>query len=124
MTQELNNDADVFPFLNVDPNRAGWTDLLKYAAWEDIASGALFLDSSDEGLMHEAAADHRWIIVVSVIVRKIVTFFAKPMEWTGFVVDFILNLLSMNGDFFGLLFNLVHGICKIPVSFLLSLVNC
>ncbi|KDO53737.1 hypothetical protein CISIN_1g0372962mg, partial [Citrus sinensis] len=59
-------------------------------------------------------ADHRWVIAVSIIARKIIGFLAKPMEYTGFVVDFTLNLLSQNGNIFGLLYSLLHGKVVIP----------
>ncbi|XP_061359245.1 triacylglycerol lipase OBL1 [Gastrolobium bilobum] len=36
------------------------------------------------------------------------------MEWTGSFLDFLLNLLSQNGYFFGLLHNLIHGKVVVP----------
>uniref|UniRef100_M1AIS1 Triacylglycerol lipase n=1 Tax=Solanum tuberosum TaxID=4113 RepID=M1AIS1_SOLTU len=53
--------------------------------------------------------DHRWVIFVSIIVRKIIAIFGKPMEWFGYLLEFILNLLSLNGNFFGLFYNILHG---------------
>jgi hypothetical protein len=57
----------------------------------------------------EEAEDHRWVIVVSILVRKIIRLLRTPMEFTGFVVDFFLNLFSANGGFFGLLLRLIQG---------------
>ncbi|PIA43297.1 hypothetical protein AQUCO_02000608v1 [Aquilegia coerulea] len=59
--------------------------------------------------------DHRWVIIVSIIVRKIIGVFGKPMEWCGYLVEFLLNLLSHNGgNLFSLFLNLVTGKLVIP----------
>ncbi|OMO80504.1 hypothetical protein COLO4_24057 [Corchorus olitorius] len=58
-----------------------------------LFSSLLFLESSDHGLVGGEAADHRWVILVSIIARKIIHLLSKPMEFTGFVVDFFLNLI-------------------------------
>lgn len=101
-------------YLIVNPENGGMMDLLKYLLLGDISSGVKFLEAEAEAeavpvLVVEEAADHRWVIAVSIIARKIIGFFAKPMEYTGFVVDFTLNLLSQNGNIFGLLYSLLHG---------------
>ncbi|KAK7834167.1 hypothetical protein CFP56_024876 [Quercus suber] len=75
----------------------------------DLASGLSFLEGSDQELVERVAADHRWVILVSLILRKLIAFFAKPMEWTGYALDFFLNLLSLNHNLFGLLSNLLQG---------------
>lgn len=95
-------------YLIVNPENGGMVDLLKYLLLGDISSGVKFLEA-EAVLVVEEAADHRWVIAVSIIARKIIGFLAKPMEYTGFVVDFTLNLLSQNGNIFGLLYNLLHG---------------
>lgn len=99
-------------YLIVNPENGGMVDLLKYLLLGDISSGVKFLEAEAEAvpvLVVEEAADHRWVIAVSIIARKIIGFLAKPMEYTGFVVDFTLNLLSQNGNIFGLLYSLLHG---------------
>lgn len=95
-------------YLIVNPENGGMVDLLKYLLLGDISSGVKFLEA-EAVLVVEEAADHRWVIAVSIIARKIIGFLAKPMEYTGFVVDFTLNLLSQNGNIFGLLYSLLHG---------------
>ncbi|KAJ7963376.1 Lipase [Quillaja saponaria] len=106
-------------YLIVRPENGGIRDIIKYARG-DIVSGLKFLETNygleDEidSVVDGIAADHRWVILVSIIVRKIIAFFAKPMEWTGHVVEWVLNLLSENDNLFGLLCNLVHGKMVIP----------
>ncbi|GKV09676.1 hypothetical protein SLEP1_g21138 [Rubroshorea leprosula] len=58
--------------------------------------------------------DHRWVIVVSFIALKIIHLISKPMQYTGYAVTFILNLISQNGGFFGLLRNLLAGNLVVP----------
>ncbi|OMO65965.1 Lipase, class 3 [Corchorus olitorius] len=105
---------DEFSYLIVRPERGGIWDLMKYSLMGNIESGAMFLESSDHGLVGGEAADHRWVILVSIIARKIIHLISKPMEFTGFVVDFFLNLIYQNGSLFGLLHNLLHGDVVIP----------
>ncbi|KAL5583341.1 hypothetical protein UlMin_015783 [Ulmus minor] len=101
-------------YLIVRPDKGRLRDLFRYAAFGDIGGGAAFLETSDAGVLAGEATDHRWVIVVSIIVRKVISFFGKPMEWTGYIVEFILNLLSENGNLIGLLYNLFHGKVVIP----------
>ncbi|KAG6782335.1 hypothetical protein POTOM_011733 [Populus tomentosa] len=112
--EENSNDDDksemnITNYLIVRPEKGGILDLLRYLVWADIGSGVKFLESSEEGIMGGEAADHRWIILVSIIVRKIISLFGKPMEYTGFVADFFLNLLFQNGGIMGLLLNFLQG---------------
>ncbi|PPS09797.1 hypothetical protein GOBAR_AA10849 [Gossypium barbadense] len=86
--------------------------------WE---SGLRFLESSDRGSVAmgggasgEEEANDRWIIIVSIVVRKLLGLCSKPMELTGYGVDFILNLISQNGSLLGLLSNTLNGEVIIP----------
>nr|XP_011467495.1 PREDICTED: uncharacterized protein LOC101300646 isoform X2 [Fragaria vesca subsp. vesca] len=105
---------DQFRYLIVQPEKGGLLDLAKYTVVGDIGSGVRFLEGSDEQALGGVAVAQRWVIVVSIIVRKIIALFGKPMELTGYVVDFILNLLSLNGNLFGLLSNVIHGTVMVP----------
>ncbi|XP_010542345.1 PREDICTED: uncharacterized protein LOC104815591 [Tarenaya hassleriana] len=101
-------------YLIVRPEQGGIRDLIRYGVWNDETSKARFVYSPAYGIFGEEASDHRWVIVVSILVRKIIGLFRKPMEYTGFVVDFFLNLLSENGGFFGLLLRLIQAKVVIP----------
>ncbi|XVF74210.1 hypothetical protein PTKIN_Ptkin13bG0092200 [Pterospermum kingtungense] len=103
-----------FRYLIVRPETGGIWDLMRYALRSDVESGVRFLESSDQGMVGGEAADHRWFILVSIIVRKIFHLLSKPLKFTGYVVDFFLNLMSQNGSIFGLLYNLLHGEVVIP----------
>ncbi|XP_039061617.1 triacylglycerol lipase OBL1 [Hibiscus syriacus] len=110
------NDDDVFRYLIVRPDKGGIRDLLSYSLSGDRDSVVKFLESSDQDavLAGGESADHRWVILVSIVARKILHFLGKPMELTGYVVDFFLNLLSQNGSIFGLFYNLLKGDVVIP----------
>ena len=116
-------------YLIVRLEKAGVRDLMRNALVGDLHSFSNFMDTTgttnnnfhddeDSGAAmvgpthahaHTHARDERWIIVVSVVVCKIIAFFAKPMEWSGCFVDFLLNLLSHNGFFSCLLRNFIRG---------------
>lgn len=108
--------SDGFRFLEVNPNGGGIRDLFKYGVLGDVSSGVKFLDGSDSVGVGDVAADHRWVILVSVIVRRVVMFLGKPLEWTGILVELLLNLVSLNGGFLGLFCNTILG----TVDFLFS----
>lgn len=101
-------------YLIVRPHRGGYRDLFRYGVRDDETSKAKFLERPENGrwstmTIDEEAEDHRWVIVVSILVRKIIRLLRTPMEYTGFVIDFLLNLFSANGGFFGLLLRLVQS---------------
>lgn len=113
-------------FLIVSDKNGGILDLFKFLVFNDQESGTKFLETCDNGCGSwqekilgdggggdgggEVTPDHRWVIVVSILVRKIIKVFGKPMEWAGYVVEFFLNLLSLNGNFLGLIYRIIHGI--------------
>ncbi|KAF3451937.1 hypothetical protein FNV43_RR08033 [Rhamnella rubrinervis] len=101
-------------YLIVRPENGGIRDLLRYTVWSDVGCGLRFLESSDEDVAIGEAADHRLVILVSIIARKVIAVLGKPMEWAGYLVDFILNLLSQNGELTGLVYNFVHGKVVVP----------
>ncbi|EPS70673.1 hypothetical protein M569_04088, partial [Genlisea aurea] len=99
-------------------------DLFEFLAFDDLGKGAKFLETGEEGGLpialgklfgHDSGAAHRWVIVVSIIARKIIKFFGRPLKWTGNFMEFVLNLLSLNGDFLGLVYRFVQGNVVMPI---------
>lgn len=103
------DDDDDFRYLVVRPEKGGIGDVFRCWVWPDGDVGRRFFEISEEGVISAMVSGRRWVIVVSIIIRKIIAILAKPLEWTGNVVEFILNLLSMNGNLSGLLCNIVRG---------------
>lgn len=101
-------------YLILRPENGGFTDLFTNAlSGGDFNS---FLDYSQFQSLPSSMSptptptpDHRWVIFVSIFLRKLISFLSKPMDWTGRFLEFFLNLLSLNGYFFGLLRNFTHG---------------
>ncbi|RWV97799.1 hypothetical protein GW17_00039393 [Ensete ventricosum] len=99
-----------FGYLILRPDGGGLVDLARF-----LVSGGnarKFLQSSEEedgGGPGPIPGDHRWVILVSILVRRIIAFFGKPMAWCGMLVEFLLNLLSLNGGLHGLLLSLLSG---------------
>ncbi|CAN1169033.1 Triacylglycerol lipase OBL1 [Linum perenne] len=120
-------------YLIVRPEKGGMIDLLRSALWgSDVVSG-MFLDVSslqmdaadiddddgDDGVYNTSSSSMSsspsWVILVSIIARKIISSLGKPMEYAGYMFEFFLNLLSLNGgSFFGLLLNFVLGRLVMP----------
>ncbi|KAF8401176.1 hypothetical protein HHK36_014480 [Tetracentron sinense] len=110
---EERNGEDQMRYLIVRPEKGGIRDLFRFLVVAlGKGAGAKFLESSEE--LGAMTGDHRWVIVVSIIVRKIIAVVGKPMEWTGYFLEFLLNLVSDNGDLPGLFYNLLLGKVVIP----------
>ncbi|XP_060206050.1 triacylglycerol lipase OBL1 [Lycium barbarum] len=111
-------------FLIVNHQNGGILDLVRFGIWGNKESGDKFLEYSAGGEVEQSlraddhsggeVPDHRWVIFVSILVRKLISIFGKPMEWIGYLIEFILNLFSLNGNFFGLFYNLLHGKVVMP----------
>ncbi|KAL3652363.1 hypothetical protein CASFOL_002044 [Castilleja foliolosa] len=82
--------SENFNFLIVSHENGGFRDLFKFLVYNDRESE---------------------MKMVGIIVIKV---FGKPMEWFGYIVEFILNLLSLNGNFLGLLSKILHGNVSMP----------
>ncbi|XP_022152616.1 uncharacterized protein LOC111020295 isoform X2 [Momordica charantia] len=101
-------------YLIVRPENGGIKDVFRYWLWPDGDGGRRFLESSEEGVIGATVSGRRWVILVSIIIRKLIAVLAKPLKWTGYVVEFTLNLLSLNGNLTGLLCNIVRGEVAVP----------
>ncbi|OVA16054.1 Lipase [Macleaya cordata] len=66
-------------------------------------------DDDDNHLLGPSDDDHRLVIIVSIIVRKMIGVLGKPMELGGYLVEFLLNLLSLNG---GTIFSLFYSLLR------------
>lgn len=102
-------------YLIVHPENGGVRDLLSYSVRGDKQCFNKFLETNfnvreiPPGGGEMINDDHRFVIMVSIVIRKILSFLAKPMHWIGCLVDFLLNLMSQNGNLLGLLYNVIHG---------------
>lgn len=75
-----------------------------------------FLTSTQDSAFVESSVepgpvrgDYRWVIFVSIVVRRLIALLGKPLRLLGLSVEFVLNLLSQNAGFLGLLSNLFRG---------------
>ncbi|KAL8263846.1 hypothetical protein R6Q59_021976 [Mikania micrantha] len=96
-------------YLILQPENGGITDLIRFGIFNNKASGAKFMETSEGLQFGGETPEHRLVIIVSILVRKLIKLFAKPMELTGYFLEFILNLLSLNGGLFNLLAALLQG---------------
>ncbi|KAL6996169.1 hypothetical protein U1Q18_006305 [Sarracenia purpurea var. burkii] len=127
---KIDNYPENSRYLIVRPENGGIRDLFRFLISPDREIAAKFIESSDGDVVREelkaggddgddsgATPAHRWVIFVSIIVRKILSLLSKPMEWTGYVFEFFLNLLSDNGNLLHLLYNLLRGNSCISTSY-------
>ncbi|KAG9443890.1 hypothetical protein H6P81_015230 [Aristolochia fimbriata] len=100
-------------YLIVRPEKGPLFDAFRFLWSGNPGSTSSFIETSDDG-GGPVPDDHRWVIIVSIIARRIIAFFAKPMAWAGILLEFILNLLAENGGVPGLLLKLIKGTVVIP----------
>lgn len=106
----LDTSRSGFKHLIIWPRRAKFVHLLRFLIGADMGpDGPMFLESSGFRDCVLGGRDHRFVIVVSVIVRRVISLFAFLMKWTGYAVDFLLNLLNLNGNLIGLVSNFIQG---------------
>ncbi|KAL1810635.1 hypothetical protein DCAR_0730348 [Daucus carota subsp. sativus] len=104
-------------YLIVKPENGGIVDLFRFLVWNNRVCASKFVESSDDDVddLTSWPKDHRWVIIVSIVMRKLIAVFGKPMEWAGYLFEFFLNLLSLNGDnLFALIYNFFRGKMVMP----------
>ncbi|KAK3222108.1 hypothetical protein Dsin_009133 [Dipteronia sinensis] len=78
----------------LNPNEVGLFDLINMLFSSNIEKRK-FVESSE---VEEQDLWRRWIMFISIVVQKLLLFFAKPMSIFGSAIEFFLNLLSINGN--------------------------
>ncbi|TXG59424.1 hypothetical protein EZV62_013997 [Acer yangbiense] len=97
-------------YMVLNPEEVGLFDLVNMLFSSNIEKRK-FVDSSE---VEEQDFWRRWIMFISIVVQKLLLFFAKPMSIFGSAIEFFLNLLSINGNLASLLLNLVQGKVTMP----------
>ncbi|KAK3218967.1 hypothetical protein Dsin_012937 [Dipteronia sinensis] len=105
-------------YMVLNPDEVGLFDLINMLFSSNMEKRK-FVDSSE---VEEQDFWRRWIMFISIVVQRLLLFFAKPMSIFGLAIEFFLNLLSINGNLASLLLNLVQGKVTMPnknsISFL------
>ncbi|KAI9165122.1 hypothetical protein LWI28_008269 [Acer negundo] len=99
-------------FMLLKPEEVKFLDLFRILFSSDIEQRK-FVDSS-EGSTEEYCFRRRWLMFISIIAQKFLLFVAKPFSWIGSVIEFMLNLLSVNRNLGVLLLNLLRGRMIMP----------
>ncbi|WVZ11475.1 hypothetical protein V8G54_016005 [Vigna mungo] len=102
--------ADSYMLLN--PNDARFFDLL-HVLYSRNLGNRKFVDSNAEG-DYEGSFRHRWLIFVSVVLQKLLLLVAKPLALFGSFMEFLLNLVYLNGGFIMIVVNFLTGHLVVP----------
>ncbi|CAM8998799.1 unnamed protein product [Rhodiola kirilowii] len=106
-----NNEDFCKDFMTLNPQETGFLDLLRLLYCENLKERS-FVSCSEENRLVDF--ERRWIIFISILVQKVLFSGRKVLACIGCLVDTWLNLLSLNGGFFQLLFKSLVGRVELP----------
>ncbi|XP_020690598.1 uncharacterized protein LOC110105430 [Dendrobium catenatum] len=69
--------------------------------------------------LDEARID--WVTALTLLIQKLLSVISFPLLCLGHIVEFFLNLHSLNGGFFGILRRFLTGLDLITITFFLFL---
>ncbi|XP_020236643.1 uncharacterized protein LOC109816162 [Cajanus cajan] len=99
-------------YMLLKPEDAGFFDLLRVLIYRNL-SQRKFVDSHAEDSLDESLG-HRWLIFLSILAQKLLQLVAKPLSLFGTCVEFLINLVALNGGVFSLVFNFLRGKLVLP----------
>ncbi|KAF4380807.1 hypothetical protein F8388_017161 [Cannabis sativa] len=109
MDMECNKDFSA-SYMLLKPEEVGFFDLMHILFSSDMEKRK-FVDSSSAT---EESFGRRWIIFLSIVAQKTLSFVSKPLAAVGSAIEMGLNLLSSNGNLFNLIYNSIRGRVVIP----------
>ncbi|KAK0576280.1 hypothetical protein LWI29_014868 [Acer saccharum] len=95
-------------YLFLKPKEATLFDLIRLLYSSNLEE-IRFVEFSDQADRHIDNFRRRWLIFISVVAQKLLLFIRIPLAIVGNVLELCLNLLSSNGGFLRLLYNLFTG---------------
>ncbi|TXG52423.1 hypothetical protein EZV62_021592 [Acer yangbiense] len=95
-------------YLFLKPKEATLFDLI-HLLYSSNLEELRFVECSDQADRHINNFRRRWLIFISVVAQKLLLFMRIPLTIVGNVLELCLNLLSSNGGFLRLLYNLFTG---------------
>ncbi|CAA7024535.1 unnamed protein product [Microthlaspi erraticum] len=93
----------------VDPTKASVSDLLLLLFSPNLTSKR-FIDSPPDTLKSfRRSFASRWVIAMAVLLQKVLIFLRKPLAFIGVWITYWPNLLTANGGFFNMIYQLLTG---------------
>ncbi|RWR76986.1 Phospholipase A1-IIbeta [Cinnamomum micranthum f. kanehirae] len=113
-------------YLIYRPEEVGFFDLLCLCLVKSRLSDCKFVESSHRKFvesslslgskLEDESAIANWILGFTLIIQKILLRLDVPLRILGFIIEFSLNLLSLNGGFLRLVFRIITFSVVIPVQ--------
>lgn len=112
-------NVDCDEYMLVDIDQVGVLDLCWLLICEHMGARRFINSHDDKGL--DGAFFRRFIIFLSIVIIKVVKFFAKTLERLGSLVESSLNLWTYYDSFYMLIFNTLRGknveLCRTSPNF-------
>ncbi|XP_072989848.1 triacylglycerol lipase OBL1-like [Typha latifolia] len=96
------------------PERARLIDILSLLFLRRSLTSYGFVETSGSTVLDLENVRADWVTAITIAIQKFLASISAPMKMLGMFLEFILNLFSLNGGIFGLLWNLIKGSLIIP----------
>nr|ACU20453.1 unknown [Glycine max] len=100
-------------YMLLKPEDASFFDLFR-VLFKGNLSQRNFVESHADGDALDESLGHRWLIVISILAQKLLQLVAKPLPLFGSCVEFLLNLVALNGGGFSIVLNFLGGKLVLP----------
>ncbi|XP_058108771.1 triacylglycerol lipase OBL1-like [Magnolia sinica] len=97
------------------PEKAGLLEIFSLCLFKRKLSDCNFIETTHETKLKLENVRVNWLLVgLTFLLQKILSLIEKPLALFGEVLEFILNLFSLNGGFFALIFRVFTGSVVTP----------
>ncbi|XP_038972282.1 triacylglycerol lipase OBL1-like [Phoenix dactylifera] len=119
MACETSSDGHMNEYMIYRHEKLSLLDLLSLLIFRRHLTSCKFVESSSSvaGRLEGVLTDH--VTVLTCVLQKILSAIRTPMRWIGRVIEFLVNLVSLNGGVRGLFWNVITCFLSLACS-----VNC
>ncbi|XP_028209474.1 uncharacterized protein LOC114392507 isoform X2 [Glycine soja] len=100
-------------YMLLKPEDASFFDLFRVLFKGNLSQRNFVESHADDDALDESLG-HRWLIVISILAQKLLQLVAKPLSLFGSCVEFLLNLVALNGGVFSIVLNFLGGKLVLP----------
>ncbi|KAL2931769.1 putative feruloyl esterase A [Bienertia sinuspersici] len=97
-------------YLLLKPEETSFSDLLLFLVYNERK----LVDCPSKFQEDVRKLNYRWIVVISALMMKLLQLMKTPMEYIGYLIETLMNLITNYGGLFNLLLNFIKGKVVMP----------